>query len=234
MKKKHKSHQLEHKNSKFIRHFIFGAEDGLISTLGFLSGITGANLSKLTIAIAGIAEVFAAALSMAIGTYLSTKSHTELASRNIEIEKTQIEKHPKFEKKEIEAIYKEKGFEGKELKMIVKKICSNKKIMLKEMMISELGILPGKIENPIHSALVMFFTFITLAIIPLFPYLLFQVPEAILISITLTVLTLFIVGAVKTKVTNKHWFISGLEMLIFGILAAVITFYIGEFVSRLY
>ncbi len=234
MKKKMFSYDREHQKGKFIRHFIFGAEDGLISTLGFLSGIAGAQLSKFTIVIAGISEVFAAALSMGIGTYLSTKSQTELMHRNVEIEESHIKKYPKMERREIEEIYIKKGFKGKELKKIVDKICSNKEILLREMMTSELGILPGKYENPVKSAMVMFFTFFILALIPLFPYLIFPVSTAIVTSITLTVLTLFLVGAVKTRLTNRPWFTSGLEMLIFGLIAAIITYYIGEFISTIY
>ena len=124
MKKRQISHKTKHQKGRFIRHFIFGAEDGLISTLGFLSGIAGAHLSKATIVIAGIAEVFAAALSMGIGTYLSSKSQIEVYKRDIEVEREEIESEPKLERKEIEAIYRKKGFKGKELKVIVNKICS--------------------------------------------------------------------------------------------------------------
>ena len=235
MKKKRKVvHKVEHQKGEFIRHFIFGAEDGLISTLGFLSGIAGAHLAKLTITIAGMAEVFAAALSMGIGTYLSSKSQTELIKRNIELERLHIKKYPKLEKQEIKDLYKKKGFKGKELEKIVNKIFSNKNVLLEEMMTSELGVLPGKFEKPIKSALIMFFTFFVLAMIPLFPYLLFKVSEAVIISTFLTVTALFLVGAIKTKLTNRNWLNSGLEMLIFGILAALVTYYIGNFISTLY
>src|SRR3989344_4846525 len=168
MRKKRKvilHRHLEH--GKFIRHVIFGAEDGLISTLGFLSGIAGANLSHFTIVIAGIAEVFAAAFSMGIGTYLSTKSQTELLKRNIDIEKEEIERTPISEKIEIEKIYRKKGFVGKELRMIVDKICSNKNLCLREIIVAEHGIVPENFENPFKAAFVMFFTFFILALIPL-------------------------------------------------------------------
>ena len=190
-----------HDKGKFIRHFIFGAEDGLISTLGFLSGITGASLSHFIIVIAGIAEIFAAALSMAIGTYLSTKSYVELLNRNIELEKSQIEKTPFIVKKEIKRIYQKKGFKDPELSRIVQKICSNKNIWLNELIVSELGISPGKVENPFKAAIVMFFTFIILALIPLTPYLILPVNQAIMFSIILTVCALFIVGSLKTTLT---------------------------------
>jgi len=223
-----------HNKGKFIRHFIFGAEDGLISTLGFLSGITGAGFSHIVIVIAGIAEIFAAALSMAIGTYLSTKSYVELLNRNIELEKSQIEKTPAAVKKEIKRIYKKKGFKEPELNKIVQKICSNKNIWLNEIIVSELGIIPGRVENPFKAAIVMFFTFFILALIPLIPYLILPVSQAIILSIILTVCALFIVGALKTTLTKKTWWKAGLEMMILGIIAAIITFYTGEFISTLY
>ena len=232
MKKEGPKHVDE--ESKFIRHFIFGAEDGLISTFGFLAGITGAHLSHFTIVVAGIAGVFAAGLSMGIGTYLSSKSQLEVHRRNIEIEKEEIKKYPEHEKKELEEMYRKKGFKGKELKMIVDKIFSNKKVLLNEMLSSELGIKPSKFENPFKSSLIMFATFIILALIPLFPYLVFSVKQALVFSAIFSLIALFLVGAAKTRITKKSWFVAGLEMLILGAFAAGITYYIGNLISGLY
>ena len=231
--KKKKNHREQHEKGKFIRHIIFGAEDGLISTVGFLSGITGADLPQVAIVIAGITQVFAAAFSMGIGTYLSSKSQTEVVKRNIEQEKEEIEKTPRRERKEIEILYRKKGFTGKELKTIVERICSNKEVLLNEMTLSELGIIPGKFENALKSALVMFLSFTILAMIPLSPYLFLPIDTAIIISISLTAITLFIVGAVKTRLTKRNFIYSGLEMLLFGLVAAGITYIIGEFISTL-
>ncbi|MFH1592059.1 MAG: VIT1/CCC1 transporter family protein [Candidatus Woesearchaeota archaeon] len=235
MKKKREKFESEHEKGKFIRHFVFGAEDGLISTLGFLTGIVGASLSHITIVIVGIAEVFAAALSMGIGTYLSTKSSVELIKRNIDIEKDEIKIMPKRERKEIEVMYRKKGFKGNKLKKIVDKIVSNKKVWLGEMLGFELGIVPGKYENPIKSAVIMFFTFIVLAFIPLASYLFVEnVMSALFTSVVLTMITLFLVGAIKTKLTRKAWWKSGLEMMVLGLVAAIVTFYIGQFISGFY
>ncbi|MEK6826074.1 MAG: VIT1/CCC1 transporter family protein [Nanoarchaeota archaeon] len=234
-KKRKKVLHEEHKKGKFIRHFIFGAEDGLISTLGFLSGVAGAAFSHIFIVIAGVAEVFAAALSMGIGTYLSTKSQAELMKRNIDVEKEGIERTPRLVKKQVEMIYRSKGFKGGDLKKIVNTICSDKKLCLQEMTVAELGIVPGRFENPYKAAFVMFFTFFILALIPLSPYLFFEnVGDALIVSIVLTVLALFIVGALKTRLTKKNWFKSGFEMLILGFVAAVVTYFIGEFIGGLY
>jgi len=225
---------LEHERGKFIRHFIFGAEDGLISTLGFLAGVAGAGLSQIVIVVAGIASVFAAALSMGIGTYLSSKSQAELIKRNIDVEREGIEKTPKLIKKEMESIYRDKGFKGRDLKKIVNTLCADKDVCLSEMAVAEFGVVPGKVENPFRASVVMFFTFIILAMIPLFPYLLFSVGDAIIVSIVLSVIALFVVGATKTRLTKKSWFRSGFEMMILGLIAAIVTYYIGQFVGGLY
>ena len=234
MKKRETSrHKAALEKGKFIRHSIFGAEDGLISTLGFLSGIAGANLAGFTIIIAGVAEIFAAALSMGIGTYLSSKSQTELIKRKIELEKEEINKFPKLERKEVEKIYRKKGFKGQELKKIVNKIISNKNLFLEEILVEELGIIPKNFENPLKSAFVMFFTFIVLALIPLLPYLFLPITNAIIASIILTTLTLFLIGAIKSKLTKRNWFYSGLEMMSLGLLAAVVTYYTGNIISSI-
>jgi len=233
MKKKRPLHS-EHERGKFIRHFIFGAEDGLISTLGFLAGVAGAGLSQIVIVVAGIASVFAAALSMGIGTYLSSKSQAELIKRNIDVEREGIEKTPKLIKKEMESIYRDKGFKGRDLKNIVNTLCSDKDVCLREMAVAEFGVVPGKVENPFRASVVMFFTFLVLAMIPLFPYIIFSVGNAIIVSIVLSVIALFVVGATKTRLTKKSWFRSGFEMMILGLVAAIITYYIGQFVGRLY
>jgi len=234
-KKRRKALHEEHERGKFIRHFIFGAEDGLISTLGFLAGVAGAGLSHFVIVISGFASVFAAAISMGIGTYLSTKSQAELIKRNLDVEREGIEKTPKLIKKEMEAIYRNKGFKGRDLKNIVNTLCSDKDVCLNEMAVAEFGVVPGKVENPFRASIVMFFTFIILAMIPLFPYIIFSaVGDAIIVSIVLTVIALFIVGATKTRLTKKSWFKSGFEMMILGLIAAIITFFIGQFISGLY
>ena len=202
--------------------------------MGFLSGIAGANLSHVTIVVAGFAEIFAAAFSMGIGTYLSTKSQVELMKRKIALEKEEIETVPVMEKREIERLYRKKGFRGKELGMIVNRICSDKRLWLNEMLVADYGIIPEQFENPTRAAFVMFITFFVLALIPLLPYLLLPVSYAIVVSIILTVSALFIVGAAKTQLTKKIWWKSGLEMLLFGIIAALVTYYLGEFIAQLY
>ena len=55
----------------YVRNFIFGVEDSLVSTVGLLSGIAVASVSTTTIALTGVVLIFVEALSMGVGSYLS-------------------------------------------------------------------------------------------------------------------------------------------------------------------
>ena len=47
-----------------IREFVFGIQDGLISTVGLLAGIQGATENNLVVIVAGFTAMFSGAISM--------------------------------------------------------------------------------------------------------------------------------------------------------------------------
>ena len=73
-----------------IREIIFGMNDGLVTTIGFLAGVTGSISQGRYILLAGMAEVVAGAVSMGIGAYLATKSQQEFFHSETEQEKWEI------------------------------------------------------------------------------------------------------------------------------------------------
>lgn len=58
-------------NKIYVRNFVFGAEDSLVSTVGLLSGMAVAEVAKLTIILTGVILIFVEAFSMGVGSYLS-------------------------------------------------------------------------------------------------------------------------------------------------------------------
>lgn len=65
----------------YVRNFIFGAEDSLVSTVGLLSGVATAGASRADIVITGVVLIFVEAFSMAVGTFLSEEATEEYQSR---------------------------------------------------------------------------------------------------------------------------------------------------------
>lgn len=61
----------------YVRNIIFGVEDSLISTLGFLAGITVAGLRAQDILTTGLILILVEAFSMGVGSFLSEESVEE-------------------------------------------------------------------------------------------------------------------------------------------------------------
>ncbi|GMQ95177.1 MAG: hypothetical protein BMS9Abin13_289 [Patescibacteria group bacterium] len=90
-------------------------------------------------------------------------------------------------------------------------------------------------KNPLVSGLFTFVAFIGAGLFPLLPYL-FVMEEAklFLYAAIATAAALFIIGALRTLVTGRHFIVAGIEMLIIGGIAAVIAYMTGYFVSTLF
>jgi len=65
----------------FLRNFIFGVEDSLVSTVGFVSGIAAASVERNTVLLSGVVLVFVEAFSMGVGSALSEESVQEARTR---------------------------------------------------------------------------------------------------------------------------------------------------------
>ena len=212
---------------KSLREFIFGVEDGLISSVGIVTGIVGAAVSSFFIILVGIISMFAGALSMAAGTYLSIKSENDYYRREIEKEKWEIKKFPELEKAELKTFLIKRGYKGKRLEIELNKIWADKDLVLKYMLEEELGISQDKFKSPIKGAVVMFLSYLFGSIIPLIPYLFITLDAALVISLSFTVIALFSFGAYRNVYTGKGWISSGLEMMVIGMFVAGVGYYLG-------
>jgi len=240
MRKAHDETKKEpHKQEKgqYIKSLIYGGLDGIITTFAVVAGVAGASLSAGIVIILGFANLIADGLSMAIGDYLSTKAENEYNKAEYARETWEVEHYPDGEKKELVEVYMDKGLNEKDATTIVDIISKDKKIWVDTMMVEELGIIQDE-ESPLKNALVTFFSFAIFGFIPLVIHLTtfifpsFAINPFISASV-LTGLTLFFLGALKSRITERHWFSSGAEMLIVGGIAAVAAYLVGLFLSGL-
>ena len=66
----------------YVRNFIFGVEDSLVSTVGLLSGVAVGGLPKNEIILTGIVLIFVEAFSMGVGSYLSENSAEQFLTKS--------------------------------------------------------------------------------------------------------------------------------------------------------
>ena len=217
--------------SQYIGEMVYGGLDGIITTFAVVSGVAGAQLGTPVILILGLANLLADGFSMATGAYLSTKSEQEYYRKEWEREAWEVEHFPEGERAELQEVYLERGYTEDEARQLVDIQSREPKRWVKAMMLDELGMMEDE-GKPLVNGLVTFTSFVIAGSLPLLIYLLglaFPIsPDAAFpISIVLSALALFGLGAAKVMVTKLNPIRSGLEMLVVGGLAAGVAYAVG-------
>ena len=216
------------KESSSIRDFVFGFGDGINTSLGIVAGVGGADVSSNIIILAAIVAMFTGAKAMAVQNYLAVKSQRQILHSEIEREKWEMENVPAAERREIEDVYKAKGFTGTELENIVNKITSDKKVWLDTMLTEELKLNLEIVGSPLKSAFRMFGAFLVGGILPIIPYFFSSGYVPLLIAIGASLSASFVIGAIKSKIANLSILRGGLEMAGLGTGIALIGYGIGS------
>jgi predicted membrane protein (TIGR00267 family) len=212
-----------------VRDMIFGANDGLVSTLAFVTALFSAITQNRLILLAGIAELFAGTLSMAAGSYLSSKSELEVFERESQRRKAKKGRTNEEERRELIKFYLAEGFKKEEAEAIVTRVIERRELPTRAGTLEELGLAPEEIGNPLKAGILTGISFALGALVPILPFAFEAVSsvDALIASIVGTVVTLFGVGAMKTIFSRKNWIRSGLEMMAIGSSAAAVTYVIG-------
>ena len=215
-----------------LRDAVFGTQDGLISTLGALTGIAAGTRSGEAVVVAGFVIIVVESLSMAAGSYLSSKSQREYLERLLREEEEEIARDPEGERQEIVEMYRLRGYTDEEIAIIARRLMSNPKLLLEDMAHKELGISPSTLEEPLGNALVMGTAYVVGGLVPVIPYLTLPMATAMPVSIIGTLLALFLFGGLKGRLVKQSWWRSGLEMVGVAGVAALAGFFIGRVVDR--
>ena len=220
-----------------IEDFVYGATDGAVTTFAVVAGVIGASLPPSIVLILGFANLFADGFSMSVGNYLGDKTHREYIQNQRTKEEWEIDNRIEEEKQEIREIYGKKGFKDELLDEIVRIITSRRKVWVDTMMREELGLIEGK-HSPIVNAVNTFVGFNSLGIIPLLPFIVvylsgsnISISNALFYSVLATASSFFLIGSIRGKVVQKPMLISGLNTLLIGGIAAVVSYFVGYALS---
>ena len=215
-----------------LRAAVLGANDGLVSNLSLVMGVAGAELAGQGILITGLAGLLAGAGSMALGEWLSVQSSRELYERQIRIEKEELEANPEEEAEELSLIYQAKGLPEARAKELARSLLANKDTALDTLAREELGIDPKELGGSAwEAAITSFVLFAVGAIIPVIPFFFTSGMIAVYASLAISGLGLFGIGAAITLMTGRSVWYSGMRQVIFGLVAAGLTFGIGRLIG---
>ena len=213
-----------------LRAAVFGASDGLVSNTALVMGFAGSGTTGGTVLFAGIAGLLAGAFSMGAGEYVSVASQKDIFSREIALEKSELETKPLEEQRELELIYRAKGLDAETARRTAESIMADPDVALDTLAREELGLDPDELGSPIKVALFSFVAFAVGAIVPVVPYLLTSVisqTTALVLSIVLAAAALVAVGGTVGRLSGLGVARSAVRQLLVGGGAAAVTYVLG-------
>lgn len=222
----------------WLPDFVYGGIDGAVTTFAVVAGVVGAELSTPVILILGFANLFADGFSMAVGKFSSDRAEMERIAHIRKSEEESIQLKPLEERQEVRQILKKLGFRGRELSSAEKVITSNPGVWVKVMLHHEFNVIEENV-NPLKGAFATFLAFLAIGLIPLIGYSIqglfaWESRQVFWGTCVATLVALFIVGTVKSRFSERHCLLAGLETALIGGVAAAIAFLIGDFLGALF
>jgi VIT1/CCC1 family predicted Fe2+/Mn2+ transporter len=219
-----------------VREIVFGVQDGILTTLGIITGVGVAENDRSAVFISGFLALLAGALSMSVGEFLGRKAEREVIAATIAMEKREMAADPQAEFAEQVAYYKLKGFSAEEAQMIVRRLTQHPDIYLYEMMRDEFGIDPRIAERvSLRGPLAMAGSFAVGACLPILPYFTALTGHTTLIvSALLAVAGLFGVGFYAGTLSERNPWRKGLEIVLFGAAVFALSWVAGRYIPLLF
>jgi VIT1/CCC1 family predicted Fe2+/Mn2+ transporter len=219
-----------------IRELVFGVQDGILTTLGIVTGVGEAEGKHWFVIISGLLGLISGALSMGVGQYMGSKAEREVVRAAIEMERSEMEAHPDDEFAEQVAYYKLKGFSSEEAHTIVRRLAQNPEIYLYEMMRDEFGIDPRIADHAsLRGPLAMSGSFAAGAALPILPYLTaLSAHLTLAVSLLLAVAGLFGVGFYAGTLSERNPWQKGAEIVAYGAAVFALSWIAGHYIPLLF
>lgn len=222
--------------SDVVRDIVIGMSDGLTVPFALAAGLTGglqgaANPSAIIVT-AGLAEIAAGSIAMGLGGYLAAKSDAEHYAKEREREKREVAEIPHEEMREVAEVFQEYGLTLEETWPIVEALRKQPKKWIDFMMRFELGLEPPDPKRALTSAVTIGGAYAAGGLVPLAPYMFTrETSNALLWSIGLTLVTLFMFGFIKGRFTGTRPMRSALQTAFIGSVAAGAAFLLARAIS---
>ena len=177
----------------WLRAAVMGANDGIVSVGGLITGVAAATTDSQTIFIAGMAGLVAGAMSMAAGEYVSVSSQTDIERADIARERAALEASPEDELHELAAIYESRGMSHATALQAAREV--SERDALAAHIRDELGLSDASSANPWQAAFASAVTFSIAAALPLIAAVFAPGGRVILSVLVAVVIALAILGA---------------------------------------
>jgi VIT1/CCC1 family predicted Fe2+/Mn2+ transporter len=207
-----------------FRAAVFGANDGLVSNLALVLGVSAAGLEQHVVLLTGVAGLLAGALSMGAGEYVSVRSQRELLDATTPDDQARSAVPDlDVDANELALVYRARGMRPEEAEAHAQEVLAGR---------ASLGASTTEAHEAVGSALgaavSSFLFFASGAIVPIIPFLfgLGGLPAVIVASV-LVGIALVVTGSIVGLLSGGSPWKRALRQLAIGYGAAALTYLLG-------
>jgi VIT1/CCC1 family predicted Fe2+/Mn2+ transporter len=207
---------------------VFGVQDGLLSTIGLLSGVSAATQSRAIVVLTGVAAGVTGGLSMATGSYLAARTEKDIFEKELLDQSRLAADEPYLAQEALLESLTADGLDRPAAYRVVKTLARREELLLRTVQEKVLGLGTADLSRPFAAGLVMFLSFAIGAAVPLVPYVLAPGTWALPVSWVLSVGALLGVGVFKGVLTRRPLLRSGLEFAGVALGSALVGWLVGQ------
>ena len=228
-----KHHSEAHPRPKIaLRDVVIGLSDGLTVPFALAAGVSVAVASSKIVVTAGLAEIVAGSISMGLGGYLAARTDIDQYASERRREYREVQLVPHIERDEVRDVFREYGLVGDQLEQVVDHVVADPDRWVDFMMRFELGLERPQVNQAPVSAATIAVSYALGGLVPLVPYVVISdVPNALLISIALTLVALFLFGGYKARMTRTPRLRGAIQTTLIGAAAAAAAFGMARLIT---
>ncbi|WP_375172967.1 VIT1/CCC1 transporter family protein [Pseudooceanicola sp.] len=226
------------RTQEFLKQIVYGGNDGIVTTFAIVAGFAGAQaegaaqIGGLAVLVFGLANLFADAVSMGLGEFLSGRAQHDLYRGRREMEMREIRDNPDQERREMVAILGQRGLPDAEAERVAEILSGHPEMMADMMMTYEFGMHDPDEDNPMINGLFTFGSFVLFGSIPLIPYFLFEASQrTFVLSVLATFAALVALGLLRWNATSERLGRTVGETVLLGVICAAVAFFVGWLVG---
>jgi vacuolar iron transporter family protein len=211
-----------------LREFVFGIQDGLISTVGLLSGVSAATRDHRIVVLTGLAAAVTGGISMAAGSFLSTQAEKDLFDKELLDQERLAAREPHLAQEALLEALAADGLDRPSAYKVVKTLARRQDVLLRTVQEKVLGLGSADLSHPWKACGVMFMSFMIGSLLPVLPYVAAPASWALPLSWAVSVATLMCVGVFKGLLTAKPLARSALTFAAVALGAATAGWLLGK------
>ena len=213
----------------WLRAGVLGANVGIVSTASLVVGVAGATSDRGALVTAGIAGLFAGALSMAVGEYVSVSTQRDTERALLAKERGELADDPEGELRELAEIYEYKGLSPDVARQVARELTDRDALAAHAEV--ELRLDPDELTSPWQAGAASFVAFTVGALLPVLAIVLAPAGIRVAVTFVAVLIGLAVTGSLSAKLGGARRRPAIVRVMLGGALAMAITFGIGVLVG---